>query len=73
MIGEFPVTYSYSIAGDETDRPTNPILEMLPSLNVKITARPVKPTVNYGCKGIHRRKRLPTKLSTLRPVKTGVR
>lgn len=51
VTGEFPVTYSYSIAGDETEGPTNPTVEMLPSLDVKITARPVKPTVNYGLQG----------------------
>jgi TonB family protein len=50
--GEFPVTYSYSIAGDETDNPTNPRVEMLPSLDVNITARPVKPTVNYGAQSV---------------------
>lgn len=46
--GEFTVTYTYEISGDETDAPTNPRVEMLPSLDVKITARLVKPTVNYG-------------------------
>jgi Gram-negative bacterial TonB protein C-terminal len=51
VTGEFPVTYSYSIAGSETDDPTNPTVEILPSLDVKITARPVKPTVNYGLQG----------------------
>jgi TonB family protein len=49
--GEFPVTFSYSIAGGETEGPTNPTVEMLPSLDVKLTARPVKPTVNYGLQG----------------------
>lgn len=42
----FTVTYSYAISGDETDNATNPTVEMLPSLDVNITARPVKPTVN---------------------------
>ena len=42
----FRVTYTYEIAGDPTDDPTNARVEMLPSLDVKITARPVKPTVN---------------------------
>jgi hypothetical protein len=46
--GTFPVTYTYAISGDETDNPTNPRVEMLPSLDVNITARPVKPTVQYG-------------------------
>jgi hypothetical protein len=46
--GTFTVTYTYAISGDETDAPTNPKVEMLPSLDVNITARPVKPTVNYG-------------------------
>jgi len=41
------VTYTYDISGAETDQPTNPRVEMLPSLDVNITARPVKPTVNY--------------------------
>jgi hypothetical protein len=50
--GTFPVTYSYAISGDETDNPTNPKVEMLPSLDVNITARPVKPTVNYGVQGV---------------------
>lgn len=52
VTGEFPVTYSYSIAGDETEGPTNPTVEMLPSLDVNITARPVKPTVNYGAQSV---------------------
>lgn len=43
----FVVDYTYEIAGAETDNPTNPRVEFLPSLDVKITARPVKPTVNY--------------------------
>lgn len=50
--GTFPVTYSYAISGDETDNPTNPRVEMLPSLDVNITARPVKPTVNYGAQSV---------------------
>lgn len=45
--GEFPVTYTYSIAGEETDVLTNPTVEILPSLDVSISARPVKPTVMY--------------------------
>jgi hypothetical protein len=43
----FTVTYTYEISGEATDAPTNPRVEMLPSLDVKITARPVKPTVTY--------------------------
>ncbi len=39
---EFTVTYSYAISGEETDGPTNPTVEMLPSLDVNITAHPVK-------------------------------
>lgn len=50
--GTFPVTYSYAISGDETDNPTNPRVEMLPSLDVNITARPVKPTVQYGVQSV---------------------
>lgn len=38
--GEFTVTYTYAIAGGETEAPTNPTVEMLPSLDVNITARP---------------------------------
>jgi hypothetical protein len=45
------VTYNYVIAGEETDGPTNPTVEILPSLDVNITARPVKPTVNHGAQG----------------------
>lgn len=45
---EFTVTYTYAIAGEETEAPTNPTVEMLPSLDVNITARPVKPVVMYG-------------------------
>jgi hypothetical protein len=45
--GAFTVTYTYEISGTETDDPTNARVEMLPSLDVKITARPVKPTVMY--------------------------
>ena len=44
---EFTVTYTYAFAGDETDSPTNPTIEMLPSLDVNITARPLKPVVMY--------------------------
>jgi hypothetical protein len=47
VTGTFTVTYTYEISGKESDGPTNPKVEMLPSLDVKITARPVKPTVMY--------------------------
>lgn len=50
--GEFPVTFSYAMTGEETDNPTNPRVEMLPSLDVNITARPVKPTVQYGVQSV---------------------
>jgi hypothetical protein len=43
----FTVIYTYEISGTETDDPTNAKVEMLPSLDVKIVARPVKPTVMY--------------------------
>ena len=43
----FMVNYNYEISGTETDNPTNPRVEILPSLDVTITARPVKPTVLY--------------------------
>jgi outer membrane biosynthesis protein TonB len=45
--GVFTVTYTYDISGTEADEPTNNKIAMLPSLDVEITARPVKPTVNY--------------------------
>jgi len=45
--GTFAVNYIYEISGTESDNPTNPKIEILPSLDVTITARPVKPTVNY--------------------------
>jgi outer membrane biosynthesis protein TonB len=45
--GVFTVTYTYAISGTETDEPTNAKVTTLPSLDVEITARPVKPTVNY--------------------------
>jgi len=47
VTGAFTVTYTYEISGTETEEPTNAKVEMLPSLDVKITARPVKPTVMY--------------------------
>jgi hypothetical protein len=50
--GTLTVTYTYAISGDETDNPTNPRVEMLPSLDVNITARPVKPTGNFGLQGV---------------------
>ena len=49
--GTYTVTYTYAISGSETDNPTNPTVEMLPSLDVNITARPVKPIVMYGVQG----------------------
>jgi len=52
VTGTFTVTYTYAISGDETDNPTNPRVEMLPSLDVNITARPVKPTVQYGVQSV---------------------
>jgi len=50
--GKFTVTYTYAIAGGETDSPVNPTVEMLPSLDVNITARPVKPVVMYSAQGV---------------------
>ena len=44
----FPVTYTYEIAGEQSETLTNPRIEMLPSLDVKITARPLKPTLTYS-------------------------
>lgn len=36
--GTYTVTYTYAISGNETDNPTNPTVEMLPPLDVNITA-----------------------------------
>jgi hypothetical protein len=47
VTGAFTVTYTYEISGTETEEATNAKVEILPSLDVKITARPVKPTVMY--------------------------
>ena len=47
VAGSFTVTYTYLISGAETDGPTNAKIEILPSLDVLLTARPVKPTVTY--------------------------
>jgi hypothetical protein len=43
----FTVTYTYAVLREESDTPTNPRTEILPALDVNITARLVKPTVNY--------------------------
>jgi Gram-negative bacterial TonB protein C-terminal len=45
--GTFTVIYTYEISGKESDDLTNSKVEMLPSLDVKITARPARPTVMY--------------------------
>jgi hypothetical protein len=42
--GQFTVTYTYQISGEPVDGPSNPKVEVLPSLDVNITARPIKPT-----------------------------
>jgi hypothetical protein len=42
----FTVTCTYEISGKESDDLTNPKVEMLPSLDVKITARPGIPSTN---------------------------
>lgn len=44
VTSEFTATYTYEISGEPTDDPTNAKVEVLPSLDVTITARPVKPT-----------------------------
>jgi hypothetical protein len=44
VTGTFTVNYTYEISGTQIEEPTNAQVEMLPSLDVKITARPVKPT-----------------------------
>jgi hypothetical protein len=41
----FTVTFTYKIDGAPSPEPSNPTVEMLPSLDVKITARPWKPTI----------------------------
>lgn len=41
--GQFTVTYTYQISGEPVDGPSNPKVEVLPSLDVNITARPIKP------------------------------
>jgi hypothetical protein len=46
--GTFVVTYRYGIEGSATDAPTTPRVEISPSLEVSITARPVKPVVEYS-------------------------
>lgn len=43
----FEITVSYRIIGDATDEPTNPLIEVSPSLDVVVTARPVKPVIMY--------------------------
>jgi hypothetical protein len=43
----FTVSFRYEMAGTETEEPTNDKVEVLPSLDVRITARPAKPTTNY--------------------------
>jgi TonB family protein len=50
--GKFTVTYTYAISGEATDSLMNPTVEMLPSLDVNITARPVKPIVMYGVQSV---------------------
>ena len=39
--GTFSVTYTYDIVGEVSDRSTNPRVEILPTLDVNIIARPV--------------------------------
>jgi len=46
--GSFTVTYEYEFAGTRSEAPTNPKVEMLPSLDVKVTARPMKLTCSDG-------------------------
>lgn len=43
----FVVNYTYNIAGTATSNPTNSRVGISPLLDVKITARPVKPVVEY--------------------------
>jgi len=37
----FSVTYTYDVAGEPSDGTTNPHVEILPTLDVRITARPM--------------------------------
>jgi outer membrane biosynthesis protein TonB len=37
------IAYTYQISGEPTDGLTNPTVKILPNLDVRITARPVKP------------------------------
>jgi len=46
--GTFTVTYTYAISGDETDGLMNSKVEMLPSLDVNVTSRPIKLIPMYG-------------------------
>jgi hypothetical protein len=43
----FTVTYTYAILSEESDTLMNPKIEILPSLDVNITVRPVRQTVQY--------------------------
>jgi hypothetical protein len=43
----FLVRFTYNIEGSETNEPTTPTIEVLPTLDVNITARPIKPVVEY--------------------------
>jgi hypothetical protein len=45
--GIFTVSYTYRISGTETDEPTNSTVVIHPSLDVEVTARPVKPRMTY--------------------------
>lgn len=48
----FTVTFKYRMKSEETEERTNPEVEFLPSLDVILTARPVKPTVSDGSKSV---------------------
>jgi hypothetical protein len=48
--GTLTVTYTYAISGEETDSLMNPTVEMLPSLDVNITSRPVKLIPMHGAR-----------------------
>jgi len=43
----FVVKFTYNISGPEIDEVATPNIEISPSLDVNITARPVKPVVMY--------------------------
>ena len=64
--GTFTVTYTYAISGERNRQPDESQVEMLPSLDVNITARRSSPSSCMACRVIHRQIRPLMKLCTLR-------